>query len=327
MPVSADIAVKRPVAALTLAALLLAPSAARAEDVAAAEALYREGRALLEKGDLGLACPKLAESQRLDPSSGTALNLALCHLKQGKTATAWAEYLVAARLARQQGKTERVEEAQRRAAELENELSFLTIYVPNLLPGLEVRRDDVLVEAGSFGAKIPVDPGAHKLALAAPGYEPKTLEITIGASRDVQTVTLPALEKSAPAGSTAPPASGPTTPPASGPGALPWAIGGAGLALTGVGAAFGGLALKAYGDAKAACPSRMGCGTAALDLRSTAGVRAKVADVTIPVGLVGVAVSVVLLVKGRARPATAMGPTLDASVGPEGTRAWVTGAF
>ena len=65
---------RRLVAGLALMAALVVPSLALA-DVAAAEALYREGRALMEKGDLDAACPKLAESQRLDPSSGTALNL------------------------------------------------------------------------------------------------------------------------------------------------------------------------------------------------------------------------------------------------------------
>lgn len=319
---------RRLVAALALVAPLLVTAPAQA-DVAAAEALYREGRALMEKGDLDAGCPKLAESQRLDPSSGTALNLALCHFKQGKTATAWAEYLVAARLARQQGKPERVEEAQKRAAELEKDLSHLTILAPSPLPGLEVRRDDVLVEAGSFGTKLPIDPGKHRVVVTAPGHAPKTLEIVIGAARDAQSLTIPALEKAA-----APASDSGAPREASGPGALPWVVGGAGVAIAGVGAAFGGLALAAYGDAKAACPSRTGCSTEALDLRSQANVRAKVADVMIPVGIAAVGAGVVLYIVRRPKaappPAAASSGvqwTFDAEAGPQGTRAWVTATF
>ena len=71
-----------------LVCLTLAPLASA--DPAAAEALFREGRKLLDEGQLDAACSKLAESQRLDASPGTLGSLAQCHEKQGKTATAWA---------------------------------------------------------------------------------------------------------------------------------------------------------------------------------------------------------------------------------------------
>ena len=70
---------------------LLAGRSAGAEprDPAAAEWLFREGRALMKKGDFAPACAKLAESQRLDPAVGTLMNLAECEERIGRTASAW----------------------------------------------------------------------------------------------------------------------------------------------------------------------------------------------------------------------------------------------
>src|SRR5512141_381175 len=118
---------------------------AAAQDPAGAELLFREGRRLLDEGNVDAACEKLQESQALDPMSGTLLNLADCLTKQGKTATAWARFRNAAELATTQGKADQAAEATRRANELEADLSYLTIKVPQPVPGLEVKRGGVTV--------------------------------------------------------------------------------------------------------------------------------------------------------------------------------------
>src|SRR3954468_3549725 len=89
------------VAALTGAALC---GTGRAYcDPATAEALFRQGRQLMSEGKTAEACEKFGASERMDPSSGTLLNLADCDAKSGKSASAWAEFLAAARMARNQG--------------------------------------------------------------------------------------------------------------------------------------------------------------------------------------------------------------------------------
>ena len=58
------------------------------DPVATAQALFEQGRALVERGDIAAACPLFEESQRLDPGVGTMLWLADCYASSGKTTTA-----------------------------------------------------------------------------------------------------------------------------------------------------------------------------------------------------------------------------------------------
>src|SRR6185312_7721257 len=93
-------------------AVLLASAPALAQssgaDVATAQALFDEGKRLMADKKFAEACPKLVESQRLDPGGGTLLAIALCHEGQGKWATAWGDFNVALSEARRENRAERV---------------------------------------------------------------------------------------------------------------------------------------------------------------------------------------------------------------------------
>ena len=116
------------VAILALAPLGVALSvtgsaqAAPSSDSARADQLFREGKAALEAKRFADACPKLAESQKLDPGTGTLLALALCHEGLGSTATAWREFrdVAAASL---KGRTDRAALAADQAHTLEGQIS------------------------------------------------------------------------------------------------------------------------------------------------------------------------------------------------------------
>src|SRR5690348_18176828 len=84
-----------------------------------ADQLFDEGRALMAKQDFADACPKLEESQRLDPALGTLLNIGLCDEGLGKLATALAVWRDAEAQARAAGETKRQATAQEHIAALE----------------------------------------------------------------------------------------------------------------------------------------------------------------------------------------------------------------
>src|SRR5450432_2466634 len=68
-----------------------------------AQSLFEQGKQLMQAGRYADACPKLEESQRLDPGGGTMLNLALCYEDEGKISTAWADFKEALSMARRDG--------------------------------------------------------------------------------------------------------------------------------------------------------------------------------------------------------------------------------
>jgi hypothetical protein len=107
-----------------------APAEGESDERALATALFREGRRLMAEGRPAEACPKLEESQRLDPGGGTLLNLALCHELEGRTATSWSEFANALSIARRDHRDDRAAEAQRHMASLEPKLARLRLVVP-----------------------------------------------------------------------------------------------------------------------------------------------------------------------------------------------------
>src|SRR5882724_3542569 len=164
---------------------------------AAAEALFNQGRDLMNAGKAVEACPKFEASQQLDPGLGTMLNLAECYEKTGRTASAWAEYREAIPLARAAGSKARQDLAAERAQALQERLSTLTIRAmsgedPNV--HLEVRRDGVALQEAELGSPIPVDPGEHVIEAAAPGKQPWSSKIQVGADAAKVAVEIPALQ-------------------------------------------------------------------------------------------------------------------------------------
>lgn len=328
-----------PVVLLTLT--LSAPALAQTGDKATAEVLFNEGRSLLQQGNYELACEKFAESQRLDPATGTLLNLADCQERLGRTASAWATWLEAAAAARAAGQGEREAHARQRAEALKPRLVTLTVEVPpeNRITGLSVVRNGVSLGPALWGTAAPVDPGDYEVSAQAPGYEKWTTVVSVREGAPVRVVvpqlTPTPVEPSPPvqpAPSPAAPAPAPAT-EARGASISPlvWVLGGVGVVGVGVGSFFGLRAMSKDDASQDECRPNNVCSRRGVELRDEAFDAAAISTVGFAVGGVGLAAAAALwIVASGSSEAPASAGVLrhvSASVDPHGGGVAVQGRW
>ncbi len=346
--------VRRACALLLVASAVLAPSSARAEspdERAVAEVLFEQGRTLVEAGDFADACPKLAESQRIDPAIGTMLWLADCYASNGQTASAWAWFVDASSVAAGR-KDAREQVARKKASALEAKLSRVMVVVPPgaSATGLEVQRDGITLGHAEWGLAVPLDPGIHTLSARAPGHRPWSTTIRLPPGPTTLSVTVPILETAADPESPTPmpapviPTDAATTgqipPPtpvvptdrrATTPGywttqrSLGVALAGAGVVGLVVGGIFSLEAKSTYDTSNSGpCNASNVCSQAGLDDRSSARNMATVATVVMGVGAAALVGGVVTFFTAPRR-----GPAVTVTPGVSSGSAsvWVSGAF
>jgi len=159
-----------------------------------AETLYREGQRLLDAGQVREACLKLAESQRLEPATGTLINLATCHEKEGKTATAWTEFNQVVQEAERTNRKDRVKFAREHAGTLEQKLRKAVITLRGAQPGRVVRIAGQEFPGSISGTPIPVDPGEQEIVVSAPGKKTWTQRVTLAEGPGTSTFEVPPLQ-------------------------------------------------------------------------------------------------------------------------------------
>lgn len=183
-----------PVLAIVAAtALVSAPAVAQSRDGSLASELFTAGRDLSKAGNYAAACPKLAESARLDPRVGTLARLGECEEKLGHLARARGYWQQAVNLARAQydERREHVEQEFRRVDALVPKLALsLAGAVPD---GFELTIDDTLVGAGGLGVPLPVDSGAHTIAAGAKGKTRWSTTVETKSDGSVTNVEIPTL--------------------------------------------------------------------------------------------------------------------------------------
>lgn len=262
-----------------------------AEDKAAAEALFDEGLALVEKGDLAPACERFAESQRRDPQLGTLLYLATCHEQQGKTATAWVEFKDALGQAEQAGNAARIDQAKQGISRVEAVLARVRLKIAAPAPGQKVTVNGR--EVRSFDTALPYDPGELVIEAEAPDRVKSQTKVTLApgpGTTDVEIAELALPEKQ------------PEAPPVEKPEperdrTLAYIVGGSGLGVVALGLAFGGVAMAAQSSADDECDGRF-CTQEGLDGHDRANAWAWASNISIGVGAAAVGAGVLLFFIG-----------------------------
>ncbi len=178
---------------------LAAPASPTSEDnEARAEARFREGSAAFDAGRVDEACTALDASLRLFPTLGTLLNLALCHEKQGKTASAWLEFTYAAAWSNDPAGRDRREFAHQHALRLERGLARVQIELPpDAQTHLEI--DGQPVDDARQALPVFLDPGPHVIAVSASGRERYESTVAVAAASPSETlvVKIPPLKEDA----------------------------------------------------------------------------------------------------------------------------------
>jgi len=290
-------------------------------DSIAAEKLFRDARELMDAGKYDEACPKLAESQRLDPGGGTMLNLALCHQHQGRLATAWTEYHEALAMARKDGRADREELALEQLGIIEPQLSYLTIEVAPAakVDGLTVSLDGTAIGEAAWGTALPVDPGKHRLVASAPGKRDRQIAIQIGGKQRRSVRVPPLLDAPSPARK-------PPDPDAvdqgQGQRIAGWVVIGVGGALAALGTAAGILAIDKRAQSDEQCPDER-CNPDGVRLNEDAQTAATLANIGIFGGAAVAATGLVVLLTSPSapkpgEPSDAAGLRLVPAVGPRG---------
>jgi serine/threonine-protein kinase len=309
----------RAAAALLVTAFVSVPPPALAQptatSAAAAEKLFQEGRALMVDHRYGDACPKLAESLRLDPAVGTSLNLAECYERVDKVASAWVTYRKAESMARRAGHQERYTHAAARAEALEAKLSYLTITVPSHPKGLAVVRDGERIGDAAWGPAVPVDGGPHVIEASAPGRKPWKQEVQIAPRGGRLTLEVPELAPSdARQDASVDPSTDRTFSVQRTAGWVSLATGGAAL---GIGFAVGLIANSKNDDAGIHC-SAIDCDEQGVTLTRQARSAALVSTILVAVGGTLTAAGIVLVLTAPKRATTRVGLTLS----PAGYGLW-----
>jgi hypothetical protein len=146
------------IAAACAAIVLTMTPAARADDTAAADALFQEGKALADANDFARACPKFEASLAASRSLGTLMNLANCFEQIGKIGSAHRSWAESVELATAQ-KDDRVAFATERRDALAPRAPKLVLEVTRGTETLTVRVADEVVRPEGFGLPVLVDPG------------------------------------------------------------------------------------------------------------------------------------------------------------------------
>ena len=293
------------------------PAQAAPDPMAAARTQFQQGLALETAGDWAGALALFQQVAAVKLTPQVRFNIALCEEHLGRLAIALGDYRIAASEADAAKAADVAALVEKHQDELRNRIPKVVIKRGEGGEYASVTLDGISLGSSSVGSELPVDPGPHTITAKAPGYKPFTTSFNM-AEKESKTVEL-TLEKIIMAadptadmntGSAATPGNGgaekPAEPPHKPNRLLPIVVGSVGVASLITSGIFFALRSGTIKDLNNGCGAdHNNCPT---DLQSTYN-KGKtyntVADVTLGVGIVGVAAGTVLFLLQK-KPAPAV---------------------
>jgi hypothetical protein len=321
-----------------LLALLCPIARGQDRDPVVADALLREGRTAAQAGNYQAACPKIADSYRLDPVPGTLFDLADCEERLGHLAAAWIDYRKAAdALPPGDG---HIAVAKEKATALEKRLARLTIRLAaGADPATVIKRDGVEIGKSAIGVAIPIDPGRHSVVVGQ-GPRERRYEVVLAEGEAREVVALPPPPAPAPDERSLlqrPPATSSVSPEAqahqsfsgdqgssSEARTFGYVIGGIGVASLAVGVVTRVLALGKKSTIDQYCQNKVCFDRAGINAVTAAQDLQTASTVALAVGVGGIATGALLILLNPSKPAT---PTLTPTILPAGAGLAVTRSF
>lgn len=155
-----------------VAAQLPTRALAQGVNVTQAESLFNQGKDLVEaqdklpadKRNYKPACDKFAASLKLDETVNTHVALARCLDLDGRTASAWGEYLTGAKKG---AGTPAGQYASEQAKLIEKRLLKVNLKMALVPDDLVIKIDNEAIPKESVNADLPLDPGDHNIEATA----------------------------------------------------------------------------------------------------------------------------------------------------------------
>lgn len=290
--------------------LFLAAAPAFAEPTASesetALQLYKDGKAIRDRGELEKALEKFRAAHALAETPITALELGRTYVMMGKLVEGREVLLAVQRIPVRKNESQKAVDARKEAdtlaASIKPRLATLNLSVKGTG---KVSVDNVAVPAAAFSAPRLVNPGLHVIVSEVDGAPPKRQEVTL-AEGQTQEVVIDMPAATSVVKTEDPKIVPPNNPPPESHGRSPLVYVGFGVGIVGVGvgAVTGILTLSKAGTLKDACVSEKCPPSSQSDLDS-AGTTGTISTIGFIVGAVGLTVGVVTLLLDKPSSANA----------------------
>ncbi len=297
--------------ALPVALCVFCPRPAWAQDkkeLSQARAQFQRAIELEQAGNYTTALEQFRDVGQVRMTPQVRFHIATCEEKLGRLVTALGGYQLAYADADSVGEDFKTE-VDRAVTRLQASIPKLVIERGAGAEAAEIQLDGVALGASSVGVPVPLDPGPHAVTAKSPGFLAFSQTVTIAENEekkvDVELTAEPQETRVGPGSDIVEPEKPPSK-------VVPYVIGGVGVAsLIGSGVLFAVRQSTLHDLEKKCGPDRNQCPNSAAGEVSNLGLYNVTAQVTLGIGVVGVATAVTMLVlqKKHAAPPPTSGMT------------------